>query len=189
MLPLIPLAISIAPEIAKWLFGDSAARTTQAVAQAVGAVTGANVEVPDGIAAAKAALAANPELADKLRVKLAEIASQQEAADHAAALSRLQAALADTANARAQTIALVRAKSAVGYGAPVVSAIVLITFAAVMTIALTRSMPSGSQTILNVLLGSLAAMATSVVSYWVGSSAGSARKDDHIVRLAAKSDG
>ena len=30
---------------------------------------------------------------------------------------------------------------------------------------------------LNVLLGSLTAMATSVVSYWVGSSVGSARKD------------
>ena len=39
--------------------------------------------------------------------------------------------------------------------------------------------------ILNMLLGTLAAMATSVVSYWVGSSAGSARKDEHIARLAA----
>ena len=54
-------------------------------------------------------------------------------------------------------------------------------------------MPPGSAKstycILNMLLGSLAAMATSVVSYWVGSSAGSARKDDHIARLTAKSNG
>jgi hypothetical protein len=38
---------------------------------------------------------------------------------------------------------------------------------------------------LNMLLGTLAAMATSVVSYWVGSSAGSARKDEHIAQLAS----
>ena len=36
---------------------------------------------------------------------------------------------------------------------------------------------------LNVLLGSLTAMATSVVSYWVGSSVGSARKDARIANL------
>ena len=36
------------------------------------------------------------------------------------------------------------------------------------------------QGIVNVLLGTLAAMATSVVSYWVGSSAGSARKDERL---------
>ena len=50
-------------------------------------------------------------------------------------------------------------------------------------------MPPGSAkstyTILNMLLGSLAAMATSVVSYWVGSSAGSARKDVQLARLAS----
>ena len=189
MLPLIPLAISIAPEIAKWLFGSGAEKTTQAVAQAVSTITGANVSGPDGIAAAQAALAAKPELAVELRVKLAEIASQQATAERASDLEQFRASLADTADARAQTIALVKEKSAVSFGAPVVSAIVLVTFAAVMTIALSRSMPTGSQTILNMLLGSLAAMATSVVSYWVGSSAGSARKDDHIARLTAKSNG
>ena len=37
---------------------------------------------------------------------------------------------------------------------------------------------------LNVLMGTLGAMATSVVSYWVGSSAGSARKDARLANLA-----
>ena len=37
--------------------------------------------------------------------------------------------------------------------------------------------------VLNVLLGSLTAMATSVVSYWVGSSVGSARKDARLANL------
>ncbi len=51
-------------------------------------------------------------------------------------------------------------------------------------------MPPGSAkstyTVLNVLLGTLGAMATSVVGYWVGSSAGSARKDVRLASLASK---
>lgn len=186
MLPLIPLAISIAPEIARWLFGESAAKTTAAVAQAVGVVTGTNVEGPESVSAARSVLAGKPELVEQLRVKLAEIAAQQEVDERTKELAQFKLSLADTADARAQTIALAKAHSSVAFGAPVVSAIVLATFAVVMTIALTRTMPTGSETILNMLLGSLAAMATSVVSYWVGSSAGSARKDDHIARLTAK---
>jgi hypothetical protein len=41
--------------------------------------------------------------------------------------------------------------------------------------------------VVNVLLGTLGAMATSVVGYWVGSSAGSARKDARLSELAARS--
>ena len=37
--------------------------------------------------------------------------------------------------------------------------------------------------VLNVMLGTLGAMATSVVTYWVGSSAGSARKDARLANL------
>ena len=36
---------------------------------------------------------------------------------------------------------------------------------------------------LNVLLGTLGAMATSVVAYWVGRSVGSVRKDDRLARM------
>ena len=38
----------------------------------------------------------------------------------------------------------------------------------------------------NVLLGSLTTMATSVVSYWVGSSIGSVRKDARIAKLQSQ---
>ena len=40
--------------------------------------------------------------------------------------------------------------------------------------------------VLNVLMGTLGAMATSVVSYWVGSSAGSARKDARLAGLSER---
>ena len=56
--------------------------------------------------------------------------------------------------------------------------------AAAVEAALTRALPAGSETILNMLLGTLAAMATSTVSYWVGSSAGSAQKTDMLYRSA-----
>ena len=41
-----------------------------------------------------------------------------------------------------------------------------------------------NETVANLLLGTLAAMATSVVSYWVGSSAGSARKEERLAQAA-----
>lgn len=48
-------------------------------------------------------------------------------------------------------------------------------------------MPPGSAkstyAVLNVLLGTLGAMATSVVAYWVGSSVKSVRKDDRLARM------
>jgi hypothetical protein len=42
----------------------------------------------------------------------------------------------------------------------------------------------GLYAVLNVLLGTLGAMATNVVGYWVGSSVGSARKDDRLAEVA-----
>lgn len=175
---LIPLAISIAPEIARWLLGDTAERTTAAVTQVVQAVTG--TADPK---AQQATLERDPEIATQLRIELAKVAAAAEAEARKAEMDMLAAQMADTVNARAQTVALAQANSPVAYGAPVVSAIVLVTFGTVMALALTRAMPAGSETILNMLLGSLAAMATAVVSYWVGSSAGSARKDERMARL------
>ena len=177
---LIPLAISIAPEIARWLFGSEAEKTTAAVSQMVQVITGTSDE-----AAQQAAIERNPELAGRLRLELARLAAQAEEDARKAEVSLLSIQLADVAGARTQTIALAQARSPVAYGAPVVSVIVLATFGSVMSLALMRAIPSGSETILNMLLGSLAAMATSVVSYWVGSSAGSARKDEHMAQLAS----
>lgn len=193
MLPLIPLAIQIAPMIAKWLFGSNGEKVVQQVGSVITQVTGiADPHTDLGSAAVESVLRDRPELAMQLQVQLAKIAADREAdaarateADRKADLDALLAQITDTDSARRQTIALAQAGSKIAYGAPVVSALVLVTFAVVMTLAFTRSLPAGSETILNMLLGTLAAMATSVVSYWVGSSAGSARKDEHIAKLAS----
>ncbi len=184
MLPLIPLVLSIAPEIGRWLFGSAGEATANAVVSAVQAVTGTN----DAAASAQM-LSANPEAAANLRVKLAEIAAGREKAMRDADAALLASQLSDVANARAQTVALASNKSAVQWAAPIVSVVVLATFGSVMLMALTRSLPSGSETLLNMLLGSLAAMTTSVVSYWVGSSAGSASKTELLYRSTPAADG
>lgn len=74
-------------------------------------------------------------------------------------------------------------KGVTAWGAPVVSVVVLLTFGTVVSLVLLRAIPAGSETVLNVLLGTLAAMATNVVGYWVGSSAGSARKDERLAEV------
>ena len=173
MLPLIPLVLSLAPEIGKWLFGSKGEAIAGAVAQVVQTVTGT-----DDAAAASAVVARDPDKAAALRLELAKIAAQAEQAARQADLDTFRAQLADVASARGQTVDLAKAGSSVAWGAPVISAVVLVTFATVMFLALTRSLPAGSETILNMMLGTLAAMATAVVSYWVGSSAGSTRKDE-----------
>ena len=170
------IALDLAPEIGRWLFGPTSAPVTLAVQQAIHAVRGADEP------AAQAAALADPELAGQLRVQLARIAATQAAAAESAAEARLTAQLADVANARATTLQLAQSGSTIAWGAPVTSLVVLATSGGVVSLVLLHAIPPGSGPVLNVLLGTLAAMATNVVGYWVGSSAGSARKDDRLAR-------
>lgn len=170
------VALDIAPELGRWLFGKDAAPVTAAVQGAITAVTGATD--PE----AQLAALQDPATASALRIQLAAIAAQQANGAHQALLAQLT----DVANARATTVQLAQAGSPMAWGAPVVSVVVLLTFGAVMSMVLFRTIPPGSETVLNVLLGTLGAMATSVVGYWVGSSVGSARKDDRLSRLEAE---
>jgi len=58
-----------------------------------------------------------------------------------------------------------------------VSILVLLMFGTALGLAMTKSLPAGSEPLLNVLLGTLTAMASQVVNFWMGSSAGSRDKD------------
>lgn len=174
------IALDLAPEIGRWLFGADAAPTVAAVQGAVRAVTGA--VQPD----AQIAALADPEVAGQLRVQLASIAADRAAAADDAAQARLTAQLSDVSNARAMAVQLAQSGSTTAWGAPVVSVVVLVTFGGVVALTLLRSLPVGAEPVLNVLLGTLGAMATSVVSYWVGSSVGSARKDARLANIAGR---
>lgn len=168
------VALDLAPELGHWLFGPGSDTTVKAVQDAVETVTG-TAEPESQVAAL-----ADPQLATQLRIQLASIAADRAAHEAQATQERLASQLADIANARSTTVQLAQTGSPMAWGAAVVSIIVLGTFAAVMTLTLFRALPQNAEPVLNVLLGTLSAMATSVVSYWVGSSVGSARKDDRL---------
>lgn len=170
-LALLPLALQLLPTLGRWLGGSDGEAVASTVGQAVQAVTGTSDP-----AAAEAALAANPELRVQLTTRLAEIDAAREAARDQALLETLRAGLADTANARATMIQAVQAGSSIAWAPVVISVLVLVAFAVVVGLAMSRAMPPGSETILTMLLGSLSTMSGAVVQYWVGSSSGSADK-------------
>lgn len=136
--------------------GDVARRVTEAAVGALGT---------DDPAAATAALA-DPAVVADLRK-----ATMQVEVD----LLRLDNE--DRAGARQQTVALAQAGSRIAWGAPVMSVVVLVTFGAVLYAVLTKAIPEGQGDIVSIMLGALTTMASAVVAYWVGSSAGSAAKD------------
>lgn len=71
------------------------------------------------------------------------------------------------------------------WGRVLVSLIVVSAFVAITTLYITTKI-NGNNTpeILSILLGALASNFTAVVQYWIGSSSGSASKDDAIKTLA-----
>lgn len=181
------LVVDMAPEVGRWLFGSSGEKTAGLVAQAIQTVTGTS----DADAAQKV-LAQDPAAAAQLRMQLAMIAAQQQAeadraseAQRAADLAALQAAAADRTGARTQMETLAQMHSTMAWAPAMLSAIILVAFGALIFVVLTKdNLTSASMPLANVLLGSLAAMATQVANYWLGSSSGSAAKSDQITALS-----
>lgn len=170
---LASLAVQLFPGLEAHLGGTQAAVVTAALAPAFEAVLGTS----DPIAAA-AALVADPNLGTQLRVQLAQLAADSAEAADKARIAVMASALADTQDARATMVKLASTGSHMAWGAPVVSIVVLVTFGVVVSLAISRAMPPGSEPILNMMLGTLGAMATTVVGYWMGSSNGSTDKSN-----------
>lgn len=185
MFPLIPLILTLAPQVAKWIFGDKGEEVTKDVAIAVQTVTGADTSTAEGVAAARAALDGKPELVFQLQQRLAEIAAEREAEANREAdarrrdeLEELAKRLTDVAGARQQTITLASSGSPLAWGSAVLSAIILIGFTTLLYLVINQQTDLKNQALVNILFGTLAAMATQVANYWLGSSSGSAHKND-----------
>lgn len=180
MLALLPLLVSLVPEVAKLIAGDRAGTVAAQVVEVARTVVGT-----DDPATAAAVLSDPGKLAD-LRIRLAEIAAQREAAATQARLEEMKAAVADTANARAQTVALAAAHSPIAWGAPIVSLVVTIGFFGSFAVLATRNFAPdpGAAAMLNIMVGALGAAFAGIVQFWTGSSAGSARKTDIIAQQA-----
>lgn len=168
---LIGAVTGVLPDIGSAIFGKNGSTVMASVQSAVSQVTGNASPTAADVAGL------TPDQQAQLRAQLAQIAATEEQSARAEQVALLTSQLGDVQSARQQTVALAAAKSSAQWGAPVVSILVLATFGTVMFLALDHQLPPGNETMLNMLMGSLAAMASSVVAYWVGSSAGSQAKN------------
>ena len=132
--------------------------TAPALAAAATAITGRADELGQ-----VAAIGADPQAAADFKAEALRIAADREARDAAATIAALQARLADTSNARAQTQALAISGSRIAWAAPVLSVLVLVSFDGLAAVVLFHGVPAGSDPLANTLLGTLGAMAVGVV--------------------------
>ena len=184
MLPLIPIALALVPELIRLIAGDRAGTVATDVAHVVQAVTG----TADG-AEAQRKLAADPALATELRLKLAQIALETQKASDAAAeqaraaeLDQLRQAIGNTQDARRTMQGLAQSSSRIAWGAPAVSIIVTGGFFLILLVLLwgrdpPRPFDPTVMSIVNLTIGALAASFATVVNFWLGSSQGSRDKD------------
>ena len=179
MLPLIPLALSLVPDLVKAVAGDTAGKVAQAAASAVAAVTGT-----DDPSEAQRRVEQDPALAAQVRIRLAEIAAEQARAERQADLDEMKAFLVDVGSARTQQVALTQAGSGVQWAPVVVSVIVLGAFSALGLALLLKAVPPENKEAALLMLGQVSTFAGAAVAFWLGSSAGSKQKTDALAAAA-----
>jgi hypothetical protein len=183
---LIPLVLKLAPQLAGLIFGSKGADATAKVAAVVQTVVGdvADLNAPGGVAAAVAHIQSSPQASSELAAQLATLQIQmQKEQDDAAeavrqdALDDLKVRLADTGSARDMATQLAQAHSGLAYGGVVVSVVIVVAFGWTTYSVLTSHMSASDGQFGSILVGTLAAMATQVANYWLGSSQGSSAKN------------
>lgn len=176
-MPFLPLILGLAPTVASWIMGD---KTGAAVTK----VTGIAREIlgADDATGIEKAIAADPNIA--LQFKMAII--QAEADARRQEFDTLRANLEDVQSARRQTVELAKTGSAIAWGAPIVSVLAIIVFAGFVAMLFAKVVPEGMKEALLLLGGSAATGYGMVLSYWLGSSSGSAAKDATITKALTK---
>ncbi len=189
---LIPLVLQLAPQLAGMIFGSKGAEATARVAGVVQTVVGsaADLSAPGGVAAAVAHIQADPQVAAELAAKLAdlqlqmqmendaEVRAQAQRQDAIDTLDALKVQIADATSVRDMAAAnLAQAHSGPAYGSTVVSVVIVLAFGWTTYSVLTNHLSVSDGQFGPVLVGTLAAMATQVANYWLGSSLGSSAKN------------
>lgn len=176
-MPLIPLLLGLAPTVASWIMGDQ-------TGAAVSKVTGIAREIigSDNANDIERAIAADPNLATQLKMAMI----QAEADARRQEFETLQAQLADIASARSQTVELAKTGSPLAWGAGIVSVLAIVVFAGFVYMLFAKVVPEGMKEALLLLGGSAATGYGMVLSYWLGSSSGSAAKDVTLRQVVGK---
>lgn len=198
--PLLVVATALLPAIARAVAGDRSGAVASAASQAVAEVTGA--QDPEG---ARARLDLEPGLQGALQIRLAEIANAADGERLAAeaearrdasaaelqrrddARKELETRLADAEKARQAAIEHARIGGPSSWGPILVSGIVTVGFFLILFLWIGLLMyyndgvedtfdPTLMQ-IINISIGALTVAFSTVVTFWLGSSEGSRRKD------------
>lgn len=149
---------------------------------AIGGPVGALASAAIGALAEALGTPATPEAVAKEIENNPQAATAVRKIEAEQAPDMLKAYLADVQDARAQTIKLVETGSSIAWGAPVISVLIVTGFLGLITGLMFKSVPDNQVTL--ILFGALSAAFSQVVSYWLGSSAGSARSGDAIRAIA-----
>lgn len=207
--PLVGIAIAALPAVARMLARDPAGAAASKVSQAVAEVAGTTEP-----ATAQARLAASSALQAQLQIRLAEIGEAQDQARRDAeaaerrdriedaagqrddALKALTARLDDVQKARDTATALAATGTPMSKGPILVSTIVTVGFFAILLVFIAliirfqgRDIADSNRDLLqivNIAIGALTVAFSTVVTFWLGSSEGSRRKDDQVATAQQK---
>ena len=180
MNPLIGIAVGMLPDIIKLIAGDKTGQLADQVGKAVSDTLGtANA------AEAQTKLATDAGAKAALQQKLAELALEATKAQNAEADQQRQDAFSNTQGARSGLQALATTNSTIAWTAPTISYLVIVGFFAFLFVLvwLYWGKTADNQNnfivqIINIAVGALTAAFATVVNFWLGSSAGSRKKDD-----------
>lgn len=100
-----------------------------------------------------------------------------------AEVEKFKAQLADVQDARATTVKYVQSGSSLSFGAVVVSVVVMAGFIGISFLAMKPDLAGVDKSVTLFLLGAWSGYAGAVISFWIGSSAGSADKSSQIANL------
>jgi hypothetical protein len=162
---LLPLLLNLAPTVASWVLGDKTGKAVETVTGIIQRTTGTDGDPS----------MANLTAEQTLQLRMALI--QAEADNRRLEMEEMKEQLKDVQSARSMTIEAAKAGSPIAWGAAVISALVLIAYGAALYLSVTIEVPASQKDNVAGLLWTLNALAVSVVGFWVGSSAGSFRKD------------
>jgi hypothetical protein len=190
MNPLIGVAAGVVPDIIKLIAGDKTGQLAEQVGKAVADAVGTT-----DAGEAQTKLATNPTTQAALRQKLAELALEATKAQSAEADQERQDNVSNTERARSALQAVATTNTTIARTAPTISYLVIGGFFIFLFVLVWLYWwgPSPGKNdfvvqIINIVVGALTAAFATVVNFWLGSSAGSQKKDDANLTLRQAQD-
>ena len=180
MNPLIGIAAGVVPDIIKLIAGDKTGQFADQVGKAVADAVGTT-----DAGEAQTTLAASPTAQATLRQKLAELAIEAAKTQNAEADQQRHDTVNNTERARSALQSLATTNTTIARTAPTISYLVIAGFFIFLFVLVWLYWwgPSPGKNdfvvqIINIVVGALTAAFATVVNFWLGSSAGSQKKDD-----------